>query len=72
MCRVAGSEHVCCWHARDAAESVLMGAGGNEGAVREGVEAWNHMVRTILLPCAGLVQYLADAVPPDLAHWDPE
>jgi len=36
-----------------------------------GAEEWNAMVENIVVGCAGLVQYLADAYPPDLPDWDP-
>lgn len=36
-----------------------------------GPEEWNAMVEEIVVACAGLVQYLADAYPPDLPEYDP-
>ena len=36
-----------------------------------GPEEWNAMVEDIIVACAGLVQYLADAYPPDLPEYDP-
>ena len=35
-----------------------------------GAEEWNPMVQSIVVGCAGLVQYLADAYPPTLPDWD--
>ena len=35
-----------------------------------GAEEWNPMVQSIVVGCAGLVQYLADAYPPSLPDWD--
>ena len=37
-----------------------------------GAEEWNPMVQAIIIGCAGLVQYLIDAYPPDLPHYDPQ
>ncbi|KAK9819237.1 hypothetical protein WJX81_000346, partial [Elliptochloris bilobata] len=39
--------------------------------LNKGAEEWNPMVQSIVVGCAGLVQYLADAYPPDLPDWDP-
>lgn len=36
-----------------------------------GPSEWNRMVEDIVVACAGLVQYLADAYPPDLPEYDP-
>jgi hypothetical protein len=38
---------------------------------RPGAQEWNVMVEGIIVGCAGLVQYLADAYPPDLPEYDP-
>jgi hypothetical protein len=38
----------------------------------EGLQQWNHMVRVLLLACAGLVKYLIDAYPSDLPEYDPQ
>lgn len=37
----------------------------------KGAEEWNPMVQAMIISCAGLVQYLIDAYPPDLPHYDP-
>lgn len=37
----------------------------------EGLEQWNHMIKVLLLACAGLVKFLIDAYPDDLPHYDP-
>ena len=36
-----------------------------------GAQEWNEMVQVIVVSCAGLVQYLVDAYPPDLPEYDP-
>ena len=36
-----------------------------------GPEEWNAMVQAMIISCAGLVQYLADAYPEDMPHYDP-
>ncbi|KAK9817141.1 hypothetical protein WJX72_010178 [[Myrmecia] bisecta] len=37
----------------------------------EGDKEWAPMINTMVVSCAGLVQYLIDAYPPDLQHYDP-
>lgn len=41
-------------------------------SLHKGAEEWNPMVQAIIISCAGLVQYLIDAYPPDLPHYDPQ
>ena len=36
-----------------------------------GAEEWNPMIQAMIISCAGLVQYLIDAYPADLPHYDP-
>lgn len=36
-----------------------------------GADEWNPMIQAMIISCAGLVQYLIDAYPPDLPHYDP-
>ncbi|BDA42924.1 hypothetical protein COCOBI_03-8170 [Coccomyxa sp. Obi] len=54
---------------------VLGRALGANGIARpdlsHGPSEWNRMVEDIVVACAGLVQYLADAYPPDLPEYDP-
>ncbi|DBA94962.1 TPA: hypothetical protein ACH3X1_002488 [Trebouxia sp. C0004] len=40
-------------------------------SLHKGADEWNPMVHAMIISCAGLVQYLIDAYPPDLPHYDP-
>lgn len=40
-------------------------------SLHKGADEWNSMIQAMIISCAGLVQYLIDAYPPDLPHYDP-
>lgn len=40
-------------------------------SLTHGSEEWNRMVQYTICSCAGLVQFLIDAWPPDLPDYDP-
>ena len=46
-------------------------AEGLEPYLVPGADEWNSMIQAMIISCAGLVQYLIDAYPPDLPHYDP-
>ena len=74
LCRQGGSA-ILESELRQIIEGVIEEAQQAEEIVRpsltHGSEKWNRMVQYTICSCAGLVQFLIDARPPDLPNYDP-